>query len=73
MTTVVNNPAPSNADASSGGNSFLLGVILLIIFAVVFIFYILPRLTNVASNFAPPQAPQVNVPGKVDVNVHNQK
>jgi hypothetical protein len=61
MATVVNNPGTTS---SSNGMGFLLGVILLIVFAVLFFLYGLPALTNSV------RGPQVNVPGKVDVNVH---
>jgi hypothetical protein len=63
MATVVNTPGTTTSD-SSGGMGFLLGVVLLIIFAVLFFLYGLPYLTQSM------QGPQVNVPGKVDVNVN---
>lgn len=66
MATVVNNP-PANAD-SGGGSSFLIGIILLIVVAALIFFYGLPYLQNSGS-----QAPQVNVPGKIDVNVNQPK
>jgi hypothetical protein len=65
MATVVNNPAPAREDGS--GMGFLLGVILLIVFAVLFFLYGLPYLTSTFSG------PQVNVPGQIDVNVNNPK
>ena len=60
MATIVNNPGTKE----EGGNGFLLGVILLIIFAVLFFIYGLPYLTNSFSG------PQVGVPEQVDVNVN---
>ena len=62
MATIVNNPG-TTADNDSG-MGFLLGAILLIIFAVLFFIYGLPYLTQSFSG------PQINVPGKVDVNVN---
>jgi len=52
-------------EESNGSNGFsmLLAVILLVVLAVLFIFYGLPYLSRMTS-------PQVNVPDKVDVNVN---
>jgi len=66
MATVVNNPRTTD---SGGGMGFLLGVILLILFAMFLMFYGLPYLGNMVSN----QAPQVTVPDKIDVNVNQPK
>jgi hypothetical protein len=63
--TVINNTAPPQRESS--GSGFLLGVVLLILFFVLFFYYGLPMLRSYT-----PQAPQINVPGKIDVNV-NQK
>lgn len=62
MATIVNNPPVTQHDSS--GNGFLLGVILLIVFAVLFFMYGLPYLTSAMSG------PTVQVPDKVDVNVN---
>jgi hypothetical protein len=62
MATVVNNPGTTTD--SGGGMGFLLGVILHIVFAILFFLYGLPYLTQSM------QGPQVNVPGQVDVNVN---
>lgn len=67
MATVVNNP-PANSDGNGGG--FLLGVIVLIIFVILFVFYGLPMLRGTGGGAT--QAPQVNIPDKVDVNVNQQ-
>ena len=67
MATVVNNPQPTTSD---NGMGFLLGTILLIVFAVLFFFYALPYLRTTLQGT---QAPQVNVPGQVDVNVKQDK
>lgn len=60
MATIVNTP-PRESDSGMG---FLLGVILLIIFAALFFLYGLPY---IAGMFA---QPQVTVPGQIDVNVN---
>lgn len=69
MATVINNPAPAQAPPSEGNNGigFLLGVIVLIIFAILFFIYGLPYISSSL------RGPQVNIPGKVDVNIHNSK
>ena len=60
MATIVNNPP---AQERSNGSGFLIGIVLLIVLIVLFFYYGLPALQNSA-------APQVNVPGEVDVNVN---
>ena len=64
MATIVNTPAQTEGNSSSG-MGFLLGVILLLIVLFVLFVYGLPALRSATS------APQVNVPGKIDVNVNN--
>jgi hypothetical protein len=59
---VVNNTTPQTD--SGNGMGFLMGVVLLIIFAFLVIYYGIPALQRSTS------APQINVPGKVDVNVN---
>lgn len=68
MATVVNNPPATTSEG--GGSGFLVGIILLIVFVILFVFYGLPYLNN---SIGGAQAPQVNVPGKVDVNVNQNK
>lgn len=62
MATVINNPTPAQ---ESSGTGFLLGIILLIIFALLLFFYGLPYLQKSVSG------PQVTVPEKIDVNVNS--
>ena len=64
MATVINNPSTPAVREDSGGSSFLLGVVLLVIAAILFFVYGIPALSGAM------RGPQVNVPGKVDVNVH---
>lgn len=62
---VINNAAPAQAPAQSdSGMGFLLGIILLIVAVVAFLYYGLPAIQRSTS------APSVNVPGKIDVNVN---
>ncbi len=65
MTTVVNTP-PSN---NQGGNGmgFLVGIVLLIVVGFLFFVYGLPMLRQST------QAPQINVPDKIDVNIQQTK
>ena len=62
---VVNNAAP--AETGDNGMGFVAGVILLIVFAFLLFYYGLPMLRQSTAS------PQINVPGKVDVNVHQGK
>ena len=56
--------------SSDSGMGFLMGMILLMLFIFLMFYYGLPVLRN---SFSAPQAPQINVPGKVDVNVKQAK
>lgn len=56
-------------EAAGNGMGFLLGVILLLFVAILFFVYGLPYI----SNFTQQQGPQINVPGKIDVNVNMPK
>lgn len=63
MATIVNNP-PAYEDRGGNGMGFLLGVIVLLFVAALFFYYGLPLIGQAM------QGPQVNVPGKIDVNVN---
>jgi hypothetical protein len=64
---VINNTTPSTAQEPAGnGLGNLLAVILLIVFVVLLIYYGLPLIQNAA------RGPQINVPGKIDVNVNSK-
>lgn len=65
MTTIVNSPTPTN---ESGGPGFLIGVIALIGFVLILLYYGLPAIRNMSV-----QTPQVNIPNKIDVNVKQTK
>lgn len=70
MTTVVNNPAPA---ANTEGNSFLVGVIVLIGFVLAFLYFGIPAIRRMGPIQIGMPAPQVNIPGKIDVNVNQSK
>jgi hypothetical protein len=61
MAIVVNNPDRTTSDSGMG---FLLGIILLVVLAFALFYYGLPAIRGAATG------PQINVPGKVDVNVN---
>ena len=61
MATIVNNPAPE----SNGNSNLIVVVLLIIVFGVLFYVYGLPAINNA-------QAPQINVPSKIDVNVKQE-
>lgn len=63
MATIVNNPPASTTNDSGSGFGFVLGVLLLLVFAILFFVYALPLFQKSA-------APQVTVPDKVDVNIN---
>ncbi len=63
MATVINNPGTSQD--SGGGMGFFLGTLILLLIFVLFIVYGLPMIRQ--SFFS---APQINVPGKIDINVN---
>lgn len=65
MTTVVNNPAQQS---ESGGYGFFLGVIAIVVFGAIFIFYGIPAFRQMGT----PQTTvptEVKIPDKIDVNV----
>ena len=70
MTTIVNSATPNN---DSGGSGILIGVIAIIGFAILFIYFGIPALRNMGPIQLNAPAPQVVVPGKIDVNVKQSK
>lgn len=64
MTTVVNNPPPSND--SNGGMGMIIGLIVLIVVAYLVFVYGLPAIKQMSS-------PQINIPSKIDINVQPAK
>jgi hypothetical protein len=59
MATIVNNPGTSDSGSAVG---MIVGVIVVLAIAFFFFVYGLPMMRQSAS-------PQINVPGKIDVNV----
>ena len=66
MATVINNPPAS--DSNGSGMAFLVGIILVVVVVVLFFYYGLPVLRGALVG----NAPQINVPGKIDVNVNTK-
>lgn len=64
MATIVNNPAPSND--SNGMAGMIFGLVALVVVVYLFFVYGLPAIRQVGS-------PQINIPGKIDVNVTQTK
>ncbi|MFH0864428.1 MAG: hypothetical protein V1858_05085 [Candidatus Gottesmanbacteria bacterium] len=73
MTTVVNNPAPQAPTQDTGGFGFLIGIIVLIGFVAVLLYFAIPAIRNMGAVQVNVPAPQVNVPSKIDVNVTQPK
>lgn len=69
MPTTIINPAPSNNSENNNGIGFLLGVIVLVVFAVLFFVYALPYIRGFGDN----GGVQVNIPKSIDVNVKQSK
>lgn len=63
MATIINTPAQTD---NTNGFGFLLGIVLIIAFIILFFVYGLPYVTR---SFSGITSSQVNVPGKIDVNV----
>lgn len=68
MTTVVNNPAPVQSSGDEKGSGFLIGVLLVIIFGAVILYFAIPAIQNMGPLQVNVPAPQVNVPAP-QVNV----
>lgn len=66
MATIVNNSPPS--DNSSGPIGIILTLIVLFVLAYLGFVYGLPALKQIKIG-----SPQINVPNKIDVNIHQAK
>lgn len=53
-------------ESQNSGMSFIVGILLLIAVLFLFFYYLLPVVRGASS-------PQINVPGKIDVNVNQPK
>lgn len=71
MTTIVNTPAP--ATEGGGGNGFLVGAVLLIVFVLVLLYFGIPAISRMGPVQVSVPTPQINVPSKLDVNVTQTK
>lgn len=70
MTTIVNSPTPTN---DGGGFGMILGILILIGFGIFFIYFGLPAIRNMQPAQINVPAPQIVVPGKIDVNINQPK
>lgn len=66
MATIVNNPPPS--DNSGGPMGIIIALIVLFVLAYLGFVYGLPALQQIKIG-----SPQINIPNKIDVNVHQTK
>jgi multidrug efflux pump subunit AcrA (membrane-fusion protein) len=62
MTTVVNNPAPSNDSGNNMG--MIVGLVVILVLGYLFIMYGIPALSQMKTG-----GTQITVPSKIDVNV----
>lgn len=67
MATIVNNPPPAN-DNSGGAMGMIIGLFVLVIVVFLFFVYVLPAISHMQLG-----NPQINIPGKVDINVNQAK
>lgn len=74
MTTVINTPASAAAPAeSTGGSSFLIGIVILVGFVLLLLYFGIPALRRMGPVQVNVPVPQVNMPNKIDVNVQPAK
>ncbi len=69
MENVVNNPAPAQGNGNDGGTGFLIGVIVLIIFVGVLLYFGIPAIRNMGPLQVNMPAPEVKVIVPENVNV----
>lgn len=70
MVTVVNNPAPA---ANADGSNFLIGIIVLIGFVMIALYFGIPAIQRLGPIQLKVPAPQVVIPDKINVNVQQTK
>lgn len=66
MTTIVNSPTPSSDNSGSG---FLIGVLVLVGFGLLFVYFGLPVIRRMGQS----STPQINVPSEIDVNINPEQ
>ena len=69
MTTIVNSPAPAPTQ-NSGGSGFLIGVIILVGFVGLLLYFGIPAIRRMGPVQVNVPAPEIVVPDKIDVNVN---
>lgn len=69
MENIVNNPAPAQGSGNSGGSGFLVGVIVLIIFVGILLYFGIPAIRNMGPLQVNVPAPEVKVVVPENVNV----
>ena len=72
MATTIVNPAPNNNSSTGNGMEFLLGAIVLVVFAALFFVYALPFIRGLSGGIGSGGV-QVNVPKSIDVKVQQSK
>jgi hypothetical protein len=68
MTTVVNNPVPVQNNGDEKGMGFFIGVVLLILFGAIILYFAVPAIRNMGPVQINMPAPEVNIPAP-QVNV----
>lgn len=65
MTTIVNNPPPS--ENSGGPANMIIGLVIVVVLGYLFIIYGVPAIRQVQLG-----SPQINVPSEIDVNIKQE-
>ncbi len=68
MATIINNPPAESSNNSNNPMGMIIAVIVLLVIAFFGFVYVLPAIRHIQVG-----GPQVNVPSKIDVNVHQTK
>ncbi len=70
MTTVVNNPTPT---PNGGGNGFLIGIIILVVFVSILLYFAIPAIQNMGPIQVNVPAPEVIVPDSIKVETTQEE
>lgn len=71
MATTIINPSPNNESSKSNGIAFLIGIVVLVLFAILFFVYGLPYLRGLSGGGR--INVNIPVPNKIDVKVEQTK